>query len=556
MNFKWNESENFLIISKNYKELNEEIINILNFSKEYVKILNHFKDQALNLYSNYLSDYSKNKKNFCSNLFENFSKLIYAQINSFKTLIEGISLKNDNIEKSIKEKEIINKKINEQINNLVKDIEIHYSKMKKSKESFEKIGNETEDIIIKYYKKKKKKEKNSNKDSFNNKNKKNKDERILESSLEKMNESENEYKKQYKIQLQYEESLLKIFKASNSNLILICKDYAQMIYDIIIEYLVNYRTLKSLIESEINSLSQLIDLNIEEIINKKINKELVNCFPYEKSKIEPYKLKLIKNNNFTHDLNKKNEELGVEDIYNIVKKIYEYISLKDDEYDLKIEEEKVLTNNLTNKIVNFSNQTINIPDETDEDIQKLNELLKKKENRYIFLTKLNNIRNKAIFILPEKKFNVIGNLLNTIFDNLLKDNDLLSAKIGIILSQTYYILDKNNKKIYLQNIIQNNPVFTKIEFWNLFIQYCIENEICERVKKDHENGMINKENQVQKAMKYNDLIFSQIITITNNMIEFNVDKEDIKKLINEKIEKYRLYEKSKNIILNLIENSK
>ena len=68
--------------------------------------------------------------------------------------------------------------------------------------------------------------------------------------------------------------------------------------------------------------------------------------------------------------------------------------------------------------------------------------------------------------------------------------------------------------------------------------------------------MINKENQVQKAMKYNDLIFSQIITITNNMIEFNVDKEDIKKLINEKIEKYRLNEKSKNIILNLIENSK
>ena len=159
MNFKWNESENFLIISKNYKELNEEIINILNFSKEYVKILNHFKDQALNLYSYYLSDYSKNKKNFCSNLFENFSKLIYAQINSFKTLIEGISIKNDNTEKSIKEKEIINKKINEQINNLVKDIEIHYSKMKKSKESFEKIGNETEDIIIKYYKKKKKERK-------------------------------------------------------------------------------------------------------------------------------------------------------------------------------------------------------------------------------------------------------------------------------------------------------------------------------------------------------------------------------------------------------------
>ena len=57
-------------------------------------------------------------------------------------------------------------------------------------------------------------------------------------------------------------------------------------------------------------------------------------------------------------------------------------------------------------------------------------------------------------------------------------------------------------------------------------------------------------------MKYNDIIFSQIITITNHMIEFNVDKEDIKKLINEKIEKYQISEKSKNIIINLIENNK
>ena len=49
-------------------------------------------------------------------------------------------------------------------------------------------------------------------------------------------------------------------------------------------------------------------------------------------------------------------------------------------------------------------------------------------------------------MLPEKKFNVIGNFLYTIFDNILKDNDFLSAKICIMLSQTYYLLDKNNAK--------------------------------------------------------------------------------------------------------------
>ena len=111
----------------------------------------------------------------------------------------------------------------------------------------------------------------------------NKDERILESALLKIKQSENEYKKNYSIELQYEETTLSTFKATNKSLIILCKDYAQMIYDIIIEYFVHYRSLKSLIESEINSISYLNDLDIEGNLNKKIKNELVHCFPYEKS---------------------------------------------------------------------------------------------------------------------------------------------------------------------------------------------------------------------------------------------------------------------------------
>ena len=94
LNFKWNESENFKIISKNYNELNNDLKNVINFSKEYVKILICFKQQASDLYTSYLFDYSKNKKSFCSNIIKSFSKLIYAQIESFKTLIEGLTLRN------------------------------------------------------------------------------------------------------------------------------------------------------------------------------------------------------------------------------------------------------------------------------------------------------------------------------------------------------------------------------------------------------------------------------------------------------------------------------
>ena len=123
-------------------------------------------------------------------------------------------------------------------------------------------------------------------------------------------------------------------------------------------------------------------------------------------------------------------------------------------------------------------------------------------------------------MLPEKKFNVIGNFLYSVYDNILKDNDLFSAKLALILSQTYYIIDNNNNKIYLQNIIQHNPIFKKIGFWDSFLQYCIENEITESVKKDFQNEMINLKYQEQKDIKYNNIIFTQLITISNHMIEF------------------------------------
>ena len=43
-------------------------------------------------------------------------------------------------------------------------------------------------------------------------------------------------------------------------------------------------------------------------------------------------------------------------------------------------------------------------------------------------------------------------------DNVLINDDLNISKKVMILSQTYYIKDENQNKIYLQNVIQNNPI--------------------------------------------------------------------------------------------------
>ena len=39
--------------------------------------------------------------------------------------------------------------------------------------------------------------------------------------------------------------------------------------------------------------------------------------------------------------------------------------------------------------------------------------MKKKENREIFLTKLNGFRNLGLFLIPEKKYYEIGKIMNS-----------------------------------------------------------------------------------------------------------------------------------------------
>ena len=379
----------------------------------------------------------------------------------------------------------------------------------------------------------------------------------MEPILQRMKTSEKEYKKSVKTALKYEDNLLTTLNISNSNLIILCKEYAKILKDSSIEYLVHYRSINYILENELqNSLPKLNDYNIEEQFEKKINKESSRCFPFQKTKLKPYKIKIIKKNSFCKDLYKKENELGVKETYEIVKKIYEYLSIKDEEYDLKVEEEKLLTNNITNKILSFTKKTIPLPEETEEEIKIIIELIQKKENSKIFITKLNDFRTLGIFEIPKKKYDEIGSIMYAIMDNVLINDDLDISKKVMILSQTYYIKDENQNKIYLQNVIQKNPIFKNINFWKKFIQNSINNEINESVRKDKINGTLMIDNQKENTNKYNNIVFSQLISLANNMIEFGLDKENIKSLILENCESYRINENSRKIVMDLIEGEK
>ena len=130
------------------------------------------------------------------------------------------------------------------------------------------------------------------------------------------------------------------------------------------------------------------------------------------------------------------------------------------------------------------------------------------------------------------------------------------AKNIIILSQTFYILNEKKEKIYLQKNIQNHSVFQNLDFWQNFIQFTITNTIKESIEYDTKNGIILKESEKDSNKKYNTIIFSQLVTLADNMIEFGNDISNIKTLIKQKINYYKIDEDSENMIWNILDSKK
>ena len=105
----------------------------------------------------------------------------------------------------------------------------------------------------------------------------------------------------------------------------------------------------------------------------------------------------------------------------------------------------------------------------------------------------------------------------------------------------------------LQLLIQINPIFKNIDFWKKYVHFSIVYEIKENLKKEIKTGTIIMNNQEQNEMKYNNIVFGQLFPLANNMIEFGLDKEKIKEIIQEKFESYRISEDLRKIILDIIE---
>ena len=213
--------------------------------------------------------------------------------------------------------------------------------------------------------------------------------------------------------------------------------------------------------------------------------------------------------------------------------------------------EKLLTNLLKEK--NYDKINPDIINITNEEIKTIEVLLENHHTLAIFIQQLNKFRITGRYVMNKKIYDLLGKLLNLALNKTQKDNDFSSTKNIIILSQTYYYRNEN-KKEYLQNKIYNHELLRSPKFWEDLFVYEMSKEIQKVTKIDLKNSIdahIEFDSEYNK-IKFSNLAFGQIMTLSNNMLEFGLSPKLIYQVMEPKIKYYQLNQKSVETIKSVI----
>ena len=304
------------------------------------------------------------------------------------------------------------------------------------------------------------------------------------------------------------------------------------------------------ISTEIDALNEKYEnISIEDDINEFIEKNKVETKPDEQIKFIPYKPAPEINGNSIFSSSsaiKENKDLEVSfEVIKVFQKLLRYIRK-----DLNMDEERK-----KNRLRILANKILRPGDNasfTDKEKTELFLFLKQPVYRNYYIIILSKQRTKG-YQKSENLINDLCELFTYILDISEKEKDYDSALNCIILSQTYYcevINQQNNKKEkrYLVDGIKHNKWLTSVEFWDGILELMIEREI-----KKNENINQNKDEKEKKG-NLNNIVFSQLFSYSNNMVEFNINKKDIQFLVEKYSKKYDIGKELYESIIGNINN--
>ena len=116
---------------------------------------------------------------------------------------------------------------------------------------------------------------------------------------------------------------------------------------------------------------------------------------------------------------------------------------------------------------------------------------------------------------------------------------------------------ENGQKQYFCKFLNSHNVFHNPEMWEKLTDYMIK----EKTDKynDIEYQVQNKkysDDENKKKDKINQIIFAQLISVSNNMCDYNFDIDMAEKIMMEYIKRYELEEAYTQMIMDIINNKR
>ena len=586
---KINQEQENINISDNYYNLIKQL------SEDYIKYITSYKFATID----YLKKLSLNQEKYISKLNEiknelknidgshiisltsTISKIIKHQITSINLFIQGIGEKLENFEETIKTKSSQYINLITPFTDVKNELFKKYREIEKLRLSYMTNISFAEESIHKFYMRQNNKIKNNRKlslvelennpDSFSF-------EEQVNNSIQKTKKIEEDYITNITLVKTVEKRYIDSADLSTTKARKILCEMATSLKELISDCLVFLKNLFKVPLSEVDTyINEIISLDEYNKTNNIIKSSYIKNNNLKQINPEKYTLKFFQynesnKNNINNNINSlPRKDSGLEnnfqeldflqekEIFMTIKKMMENFDLLEkNNYNIIIEEEKLRCKYLTLKILSFAPKSKlysnSIPNISKEEIEEIDKMLNKKQNRIIFIQKLSQFRTRGIFEIPEKEYKILSRLFNKIAKIVESEKDYESAVNIIILSQTYYII-KNAQKEYLQNEIMNNDLFKSKKFWETFTNYTINKEVELNKQTEEKNGIII-ENERENEEKYSNIAFAQLVPMINNMMEFRLDINIIEEIIIPLIKQYKIIPEFSEVILSPINEKK
>ena len=218
--------------------------------------------------------------------------------------------------------------------------------------------------------------------------------------------------------------------------------------------------------------------------------------------------------------------------------------------DMEVEKKKYRLRFLCTKIFKIGPGVGFKPEEKSELLEFLNE----SSFKSYFLVILSRQRTKGRFQRSETLIHDLKEVLEHILEIAEKEKDFDSAKNCIILSQTFYHekKGKKKKKVYLFDYIKNNKWLKDLKFWEGIIEQMIQDEIKKNDNINKRNNLVETEEQAKSRLS--NIAFSQVLSYSNSMVEFMINKDDINKVVDTFVKKYGVEKEMAEAIYENIKN--